>query len=116
MNSFLLVDASHLYHRAKHSVRGTTDEKVGMCLHIIFNSLGKAWRIGANHIVFAFDGHSWRKGIYPPYKAHRAKLNASTAEIEENALFFEAFDIFREFIRTKTNCTVLEHPNLEADA
>jgi 5'-3' exonuclease len=116
MNKFLIVDASHLYHRAKHSVRGDQSEKIGMCIHIIFNSLAKAWRVqGANHIVFAFDNHSWRKDIYKPYKANRVDTSATSAEIAENKLFFEAFDIFKEFILTKTNCTTLEHSILEAD-
>lgn len=116
MNKFLLVDASHMFHRAKHSVRGDQNEKIGMCLHIIFNSLNKAWRTqGANHIVFAFDGRSWRKDVYKPYKANRVDSTASPTEVAENKMFFEAFDIFRTFVRTKTNCTILEHPNLEAD-
>lgn len=115
MSKFLLVDASHMFHRAKHSVRGDQSEKIGMCLHIIFNSLSKAWRKhGADHIVFAFDGRSWRKDIYKPYKANRPVASNPT-ELADAKLFFEAFDIFREFIRTKTNCTVLEHPTLEAD-
>jgi hypothetical protein len=116
MNKFLLVDASHMFHRAKHSVRGDQSEKIGMCLHIIFNSLGKAWRTqGANHVVFAFDGRSWRKDSYKPYKANRVDSSASPAEVEESKLFFEAFDIFRKFVSLKTNCTILEHPILEAD-
>jgi 5'-3' exonuclease, N-terminal resolvase-like domain len=116
MNKFLLVDASHMFHRAKHSVRGDQNEKIGMCLHILLNILSKAWRShSATHVVFCFDGRSWRKDVYKPYKANRVDLSASPAEIAENKLFFEAFDIFREFVRTKTNCTVLENPILEAD-
>lgn len=87
-----------------------------MTLHIIFNSLSKAWRTqGANHIVFAFDGRSWRKDTYKPYKANRVDSSASPAEVAESKLFFEAFDIFRKFVSLKTNCTILEHPILEAD-
>jgi 5'-3' exonuclease len=36
-------------------------------------------------------------------------------EQEEDKLFWETFDKFKEFISTKTNCTVLQHPQLEAD-
>jgi 5'-3' exonuclease len=36
-------------------------------------------------------------------------------EQEEDKLFWETFDAFKEFVETKTNCTVLQHPNLEAD-
>jgi 5'-3' exonuclease len=118
VNKFLLIDASHLFWRARHSVRGDQSEKIGMILHILFNSLNKAWRTqNANHIVFCFDGHSWRKSVYKPYKANRAEARSTLTcdEINENKLFFEAYDIFREFIKTKTNCTVLEHSTLEAD-
>ena len=36
-------------------------------------------------------------------------------EQEEDKLFWETFDAFKEFIETKTNCTVLQHKQLEAD-
>lgn len=118
MSKFLVVDASHMFHRAKHSVRGDQSEKIGMCLHILLNSLSKAWRVhNANHVIFCFDGRSWRKDVYKPYKANRTEARASLtpSEVADNKLFFEAFDIFKEFIKNKTNCTVLENECLEAD-
>ena len=36
-------------------------------------------------------------------------------EAEEDKLFWEAFDEFKKFITEKTNCTVLQHNQLEAD-
>jgi hypothetical protein len=30
-------------------------------------------------------------------------------------VFWEAFDTFKDFIKDKTNCTVMQHPQLEAD-
>ena len=36
-------------------------------------------------------------------------------EQEEDKLFWETFDEFKKFIYEKTNCTVLQHPQLEAD-
>jgi 5'-3' exonuclease len=36
-------------------------------------------------------------------------------EQEEDKLFWETFDKFKEFVTEKTNCTVLHHPQLEAD-
>jgi 5'-3' exonuclease len=118
MSKFLLVDTNHLFHRAKYSVRGDQSEKIGLCLHILFSSLNKAWRLHkADHIVFAFDGSSWRKKVYAPYKANRAETRVlqSTSELEDNKLFFEAFDIFKQFITERTNCTVLYNPVLESD-
>jgi 5'-3' exonuclease len=63
------------------------------------------------------EGRSWRKDFYKPYKANRAVARAALteAEAEEDALFWEAFDNLKDFLREKTNCTVLQHPELEAD-
>ena len=37
------------------------------------------------------------------------------AQQEEEKVFWETFDSFRDFITQKTNCTVLQHNELEAD-
>jgi 5'-3' exonuclease, N-terminal resolvase-like domain len=98
--------------------KGTPDEIIGMCLHLIFQSIGKVWRTQkANHLVVVFDGRSWRKSVYAPYKANRvdARKSGTVAEQELARLFFEAFDIFKAFIKEHTNCTALDHPQLEAD-
>lgn len=117
-NTYLLIDSANLFFRARHGVRGDADLKLGICLHVMFTSIKKAWNMfNGTHVVFATEGHSWRKEIYKPYKANRAeKRTAMTVkEQEEDALFYEAFDNFIEFISTRTNCTVLHHPRLEAD-
>ena len=118
MNKFLLIDASHLFHRSIHVVRGTPEEKCGMCLHILFSSLGKAWKKqNATHVVFAWDGRSWRKDVYAPYKRNRADLhkNDTAADKELTEMLFTVLDNFRTFISEQTNCTTLSHPELEAD-
>jgi 5'-3' exonuclease len=63
------------------------------------------------------EGRSWRKDHYAPYKRQRAEARAahSPREAEEEKLFWETFDQFKDFIETKTNCTVLRHAQLEAD-
>lgn len=117
-NTFLIVDASHLFNRSKYTVKGTPDEIAGMCLHIIFASLGKLWRVQkADHIIFAFDGKSWRKSVYAPYKRNRAEKRAlATPEQQElDTIFYSAFSDFQKFITERTNCTVLYNPILEAD-
>jgi 5'-3' exonuclease len=89
-----------------------------MALHITFNSVKKAWQdFEGKHVVFCLEGRSWRKDYYKPYKANRAETRAAMTvkEQEEDKLFWETFDAFKEFVETKTNCTVLQHPNLEAD-
>jgi 5'-3' exonuclease len=89
-----------------------------MAFHITFNSVKKAWQdFGGTHVVFALEGRSWRKDFYKPYKAQRAEARAASTQKEqdEDQLFWEAFDEFKKFVTEKTNCTVLQHPNLEAD-
>ena len=115
---YVLVDTANTFFRARHVVRGELDMKVGMAFHITFNSLKKAWNdFDADHIVFCLEGRSWRKDIYEPYKRNRqaARDALTEAQQEEEKVFWETFDNFREFITNKTNCTVLQHAELEAD-
>lgn len=116
--TFILVDAANTYSRARFAVRGDIDLKIGMSLHVMFNSIRKAWNdFNGTHVVFCFEGRSWRKDYYPPYKAPRAlaKEQMTPKEAEENQLFWETFQEFEKFVTEQTNCTVLRHSQLEAD-
>lgn len=116
--TYILVDTANTFFRARHVVRGDADIKIGMALHITLNSIRKAWQdFDGSHVVFCLEGRSWRKDFYAPYKANRAEARSALTpkEQEEDQLFWETFDAFKEFITEKTNCTVLRHPNLEAD-
>jgi 5'-3' exonuclease len=89
-----------------------------MALHITFNSVKKAWQdFSGTHVVFCLEGRSWRKDYYTPYKRNRqdARNAQSPKEAEEDKVFWEIFDEFKDFITNKTNCTVLQNPVLEAD-
>mgnify|MGYP006262686385 FL=1 len=99
-------------------IRGDLNEKIGMALHITFNSIRKVWRdFDGSHVVFCLEGRSWRKDHYAPYKRNRSDARAvrTETEVEEDEVFWETFDNFRDFIDQKTNCTVLRHEQLEAD-
>jgi 5'-3' exonuclease len=114
----ILVDAMNVFYRAKHITRGDLEDKIGMSIHVTLNSVRKAWKeFGGTHVVFALEGRSWRKDHYAPYKRNReeARKALTTKEQEENVVFFETFDQFRLFVADQTNCTVLQHPKLEAD-
>lgn len=116
--TYILVDTANTFFRARHTVRGDADIKVGMALHIMLNSVKKAWQdFGGSHVVFCLEGRSWRKDFYKPYKANRAETRAAMTvkEQEEDTLFWETFDTFKDFITEKSNCTVLRHSQLEAD-
>jgi hypothetical protein len=116
--TYILVDTANTFFRARHVVRGDADIKIGMALHITFNSIKKAWQdFEGKHVVFCLEGRSWRKDYYKPYKANRAETRAAMTvkEQEEDKLFWETFDTFKDFVINKTNCTVLQHKQLEAD-
>jgi len=116
--SYILVDTANTFFRARHVIRGDADIKIGMAFHITLNSIRKAWQdFDGSHVVFCLEGRSWRKDYYEPYKRNRAETRAAltASEQEEDKLFWEAFDTFKEFVAEKTNCTVIQHPQLEAD-
>ena len=118
MATYVLVDTANTFFRARHVVRGDVDTKVGMALHITLNSVKKAWTdFDADHIVFCLEGRSWRKDHYAPYKRNRQETRdaMTPAQQEEDQVFWEIFDEFKDFIGEKTNCTMMRHPQLEAD-
>ena len=118
MSTYVLVDTANTFFRARHVVRGDLDTKVGMALHITLNSIKKAWQdFDADHVVFCLEGRSWRKDFYGPYKRNRqqARDALTVKEAEEDKVFWEIFDEFKDFIGNKTNCTMMQHSQLEAD-
>lgn len=115
---YLLVDVHNMMHRAKHSTSGDVFLKMGLALHISFNTVKQAWKMfEADHVVFCMDGRSWRKDVYPNYKANRKALapKKSADQIEEEKLFFQMIDDFHKYVDEKTNASVLYHPQCEAD-
>jgi 5'-3' exonuclease len=120
MLSYILVDAANMFFRARHVVQRGADakDKVGMSFHIMFNSINKVWRNQkGTHIVLCLEGRSWRKDAYEPYKKNRSAARAalSEREQEEDRMFWEAFDELKDFFERRTNCTVLQNKQCEAD-
>jgi len=117
--NYILVDSLNMFFRAKHVGGGKDiDMRVGMAMHILFNSVKKVWReFDGDHVVFCMDGRSWRKDFYTPYKANRKVTldKRSVKEQEDDEIFFEAFNDFMEYIDTKSNCSVIHQDNAEAD-
>ena len=116
--TYILVDTANTFFRARHVINGDADIKLGMAFHITLNSVKKAWQdFDGSHVIFCLEGRSWRKDYYAPYKAQRAAARAAHTEKEadEEKIFWEAFDTFKDFIIEKTNCTVLQNSRLEAD-
>jgi 5'-3' exonuclease len=116
--TYILVDTANTFFRARHVINGDADIKLGMAFHITLNSIKKAWQqFEGSHVIFCLEGRSWRKDYYEPYKRNRSDARAaqSEREQEEDRVFWEAFDKFKEFVQDKTNCTILQNPRLEAD-
>ena len=58
--NYILVDSLNMFFRAKHVGGGKDiDMRVGMAMHILFNSVKKVWReFDGDHVVFCMDGRS----------------------------------------------------------
>ena len=118
MANYILVDTANTFFRARHVIRGDLTTKIGMALHISLNSVKKAWAdFDGTHVVFCLEGRSWRKDFYEPYKRNRSEARSALTEAqqEEEKVFWETFDSFKDFVTEKTNCSVLHNPVLEAD-
>ena len=116
--TYIHVDTANTFFRARHVVRGSLEDKVGMSLATVLGSVRKAWKdFKGDHVIFHLEGRSWRKDFYAPYKRQRTEARAaqSPREAEEDRIFWETFDEFKDFVTNKTNCTVLQNPQLEAD-
>jgi len=117
---YLIVDTANTFFRARHAAHRQSDtwDKLGFAIHVTLSSVAKAFRDQrADHVVFCLEGRSWRKDFYEPYKKNRAVARAALteAEQEEEKLFWESFDELKTFVYEKSNCTVLQHEQLEAD-
>lgn len=116
--NYLIVDLANVFFRSRHVTNGDVGEKIGMALHITLNGVRKVWKdFKGDHVVFCLEGRSWRKDFYLPYKRNRSDARAALTvkEKEEETVFWETFDNFKEFLQNKTNCTVLQNSRLEAD-
>lgn len=117
---YLLIDTSNMFFRARHQAHRASDTwtKLGFALHLMFMSANKVARdLGADHVVFALEGRSWRKDAYRPYKANRAVARGKMTEIEadEDKMFWETYDMLTQYLLNKTNCSVLRCATAEAD-
>lgn len=115
---FLLIDVYNLFHRCKHVGMGDIELKTGMALHITLNSIRKMWKeYDVTHIVACLEGGSWRKKIYPDYKANRKVLDSlkTPRERKDDEYYFEVMNNFITFLDEKTNVTVLKERYAEAD-
>ena len=51
--TYILVDTANTFFRARHVVRGSIEDKIGMSLHVLMNSVRKAWKdFDGKHVIF----------------------------------------------------------------
>lgn len=118
---YLLVDSLNTFFRASHvsnSRNSDLEERIAYCIHVTLQSINAMNRDHkADHVVFLMEGRSWRKEFYKPYKANRDEAKKARTEQEaiEGEAFFQAYLDLATFLKEKTNVSVLQHPNLEAD-
>jgi 5'-3' exonuclease len=120
---YILIDTANMFFKSRYiaSRMSTDEEKIGMALHLTFNSIQSVVRRFAGseecHVVFCTEGRSWRKEFYKPYKANRAVKRQSLTEEEValDTMFWETYESMIEYLREKTNVSVLRCPTAEAD-
>lgn len=120
---YILVDTANTFFKSRHIASRHSDdwEKVGMALHLTFSSVQSVVKRYAGHdpvhVVFCLEGRSWRKDFYEPYKRNRQVKQASLtpAETALDRMFWETYEKFTDFLRDKTNVSVLRCPTAEAD-
>lgn len=120
MTQYALIDSANTFFRARHIASRQADlsEKIGMAIHLTLASTNSIVnKFAIEHVAFCLEGRSFRKTISPAYKANRAvaQQSATEAEKEESEVFWETYSDFCTFMREKTNCSVLRHPEAEAD-
>lgn len=117
---YLLIDTANTFFRARHAAHRGADswEKIGYALHITLSSINKVYKkFGADHVVFALEGRSWRKDVYAPYKRNRTESRAAQTpdQREEDQMFWETYDILAKYLADQTNCSLIRHDQAEAD-
>ena len=120
MTTYLLVDTANTFFRARHAAHRGMDQwtRLGFAMHVTMSAVNKAWRIaGADHVVFALEGRSWRKDYYEPYKKNRkvARDALTEQQQEEDQLFWDTYDDMTTFLKDSANCSVLRCEIAEAD-
>jgi len=118
--NYALIDTANTFFRARHvaSRSSTLEEKIGMALHLTLASVNQAVkRFGIDHCVFCLEGRSFRKDLYAPYKKNRVvdAMSITEEEAEESKMFWEVYEKFTQYIKERTNVSVLRHERAEAD-
>jgi hypothetical protein len=117
MARFAVIDMNNLVNRAVHVIKNAADQKewIGRTYTIVFQAIAKmSNKFVADHCVACFDSYSWREEIYKLYKENR-RGEMSEKKVETKKVAHHVLREFSEYLRNKTNMTVLEAEGVEAD-
>lgn len=110
-NNIMIVDSLNLAFRYKHTKRRDFAEDY----YRTVKSLAKSYRAGRIILTCDHGKSSYRKELYPEYKADREAKIANQTE-EEKQEFQEFFEDYEKAIEyCKPSFTVLKYPGVEAD-
>lgn len=115
----LLLDFTQLMIANLHAQLGLQnirEVEPDLLKHMILNTLRSIRvKFGPEYgdIVIACDKRSWRKDVYPYYKANRAKAKAKS-DLDWNAIF-KVFDEMKEDLKAYFPYRVIEVEGAEAD-
>lgn len=121
MKTFILIDIYNLFFRAMHTINEKdVDMRNGMLLHTMFFMFKKACdKFNPTHVVICADGKgTWRKDVYPQYKANRIERlqDKTPEEIQKETELKNIFENdFIPFLKESTNVSFFEYPKAEAD-
>lgn len=118
--NFLVIDMYNIFFRLVYAISEKDVElKSSLVLHSFFtmmNYLGKT--LNPDHFVICAEGsHNWRKKLNPKYKLNRKeKMDKRTMrEVKHDEKMLESLNEFLSFMRDKTNVSVLQCEEAEAD-
>lgn len=119
MKKNLLLDMNNLFCRVKYAVHDSdTDMYVSLICNGIFTMIRESYnRFTPDNVLIFCDGHrSWRKDVYPRYKANRVKTDKTAREIEQDEAAMEFLrDNLVPLFKDKTAIPVIDGDRLEAD-
>lgn len=120
MKTYILIDIYNIFHRAMHTNSASKEDMEGMLLHTIISMMKKSCdKFNPNHLIICADGNgTWRKSLYPAYKANRLEKlqDKKPSEIERENILKAVFEKdFLPFLKEKTNMSFLACKNAEAD-
>lgn len=114
----LLLDLNNLYSRSKYATRESDKQLyVALIANSMFTMIREAHRrFNPDNVIGFFDGHtSWRKLVYPAYKANREKdLTLKEIEMKEASDNFLR-NMYEPFLKEKTYMPIIDCDLLEAD-